>query len=244
MEKESFAEDIVSYGSLIVQCIAGKPSALAELSAKATDKGFTFFQRWPYQKVILYIQGVKKAEDDLGSSCRLSNKLFSDPEKSVDNALRIIKYVSEYDSDKKLKWFINATRALLMDLIDDLMLFRIFRAIDVTLAEDLEYLSSIIEKAETIVGNVQVQALSQSNLTILAGMDAKASVEEQDYTVTELGFYVDRFALSLDDGDRQLWYRNAQHKKVKPNMPGEIEVHAVNNEDGEGTLVFSNISKT
>ncbi len=177
------------------------------MAAYLSDKTYTEIQKIPYLQIKKYLDGVKRVEE-LGNSCKIADKLFSDPKRKNDNAMRIYKMVTSSDTEKKIDYLIDTTRSMLLGLIDTDEMFRIFRAIVDSLPEDLDYLSSIVEKSGPFTGNIQILALERSGLMISAGIDANADVEEQQYHITTLGFMVDRYALSLSNEERWKWYTN------------------------------------
>ncbi len=195
----------------IVETIIGvathDPLSVAKITAFLSDKTYTEIQKIPYLQIKKYLDGVKRVEE-LGNSCKIADKLFSDPKRKNDNAMRIYKMVTSTDTEKKIDYLIDATRSMLLGLIDTDEMFRIFRAIVDSLPEDLDYLSSIVEKSGPFTGNIQILALERSGLMISAGIDANADVEEQQYHITTLGFMVDRYALSLSNEERWKWYTN------------------------------------
>lgn len=195
----------------IVETIIGvathDPLSVAKIAAFLSDKTYTEIQKIPYLQIKKYLDGVKRVEE-LGNSCKIADKLFSDPKRKNDNAMRIYKMVTSSDTEKKIDYLIDTTRSMLLGLIDTDEMFRIFRAIVDSLPEDLDYLSSIVEKSGPFTGNIQILALERSGLMISAGIDANADVEEQQYHITTLGFMVDRYALSLSNEERWKWYTN------------------------------------
>ncbi len=195
----------------IVETIIGvathDPLSVAKIAAFLSDKTYTEIQKIPYLQIKKYLDGVKRVEE-LGNSCKIADKLFSDPKRKNDNAMRIYKMVTSTDTEKKIDYLIDTTRSMLLGLIDTDEMFRIFRAIVDSLPEDLDYLSSIVEKSGPFTGNIQILALERSGLMISAGIDANADVEEQQYHITTLGFMVDRYALSLSNEERWKWYTN------------------------------------
>ncbi len=195
----------------IVETIIGvathDPLSVKKMAAYLADKTYTEIQKIPYLQIKKYLDGVKRVEE-LGNSCKIADKLFSDPKRKNDNAMRIYKMVTSTDTEKKIDYLIDTTRSMLLGLIDTDEMFRIFRAIVDSLPEDLDYLSSIVEKSGPFTGNIQILALERSGLMISAGIDANADVEEQQYHITTLGFMVDRYALSLSNEERRKWYTN------------------------------------
>lgn len=192
----------------IVNAVALDPIAIGRIIALLSNKTYTAIQKIPYYQLKRYIDGVKKAEDDLGKSCKLSEKLFSDPKKRNENAMRVYKMVTSSDTEKKIDYLVDATRSMLLGLIDAEMMFRVFRAIIDSMPEDLSYLSNLVEKGGPFKGNIRIHALERSGLMISAGIDADEDVEKQDYHISSLGYAVDRYVLSLNDEDRLKWYKN------------------------------------
>ena len=242
-DNNTLTTDISSCVEMFIDCCNGNPTSFAALSAKAVDKSYTAFQRIPFMKLLKYLKGVKKAEDDLGSACQLSDKLFSDSKKATDNAIRLIKYVADIDEEKKFDYINNTTRALLLDYINPEIMFRIFKVIDGTMADDLKYMASIIEQNDVFKCNIQIQALAQNGLMIPAGIDADAGIEDQEYAVTKLGYLVDQYAISFGNDARQHWYKSNRPQSIKPSMPGEPTFEAISTGDNNNTLVISNRHK-
>ena len=199
--------DLTSIGREFIVCLNCDPGSIANLAAMVADTAFTFYQRIPFMKLQKYLEGVRRTESDLEATCRLSSKLFSDPHKCIDNALRIIKYVTDTDTEKKIDYLVYAARAMLLGLISVPEMFRIYQAIDDTLPEDLEYLSEIVGKSETYKGNIQVQALERSGLMITSEVNPNVDIEEQEHIISTLGYLVDEYAVSFDNNDRQEWYK-------------------------------------
>lgn len=94
-----------------------------------------------------------------------------------------------------------------MGLIANTDYFRIMKALMETLNEDLEYLADIAIKEDVYRGNMQLLALERSGLVLQAVFDANESVENQSYVISSLGKYVDRFAVSFEDEERQKFYK-------------------------------------
>lgn len=179
-----------------------------------------------WNKFYMFIMGVKKIEDDLGQSVKLSSKLFDNPKNRKQNGMRLLGYVDRADSEQKINYYINATRSLLMGSIDNTNYFRIMKAISETLSEDLEYLVENVTTLKVIKGNMQILALERSGLAIQAGIDANESIESQGYAISSLGRMVDRCAISLESEERQRFYKQ---KSKKHNM--EVDLPTASAED-------------
>lgn len=83
-----------------------------------------------------------------------------------------------------------------------------------TLPEDLNYLSELTgkrlkENKEIFQGNTAILALNRTGMMIIAGADGNKGVEEQDYTITTLGYMVDRYVKSYDLGEVKYQSDNA-----------------------------------
>lgn len=156
----------------------------------------------------MFLTGVRQIEKDLGNSIRLSSILFDNPENREQNGMRLLGYVDKADSKQKMSYYINATRSLLMGHIDNTNYFRIIKAVSETLNEDLKYLSKIAINVNAIKGNIQLLALERSGLVLQAGIDANESIETQDYAVSNLGRMVDKYAISLENDERQRYYKS------------------------------------
>lgn len=205
--KNGIKEHLNEIPVLVIGAVAGDVGAIMELTSILTSSTYTAIQKIPYLQLKRYLDGVKRIEDDYVNAVSLSSKLFTSPHTRNDNALRVYKMVSEAETEKKINQMVDATRSFLLGMIDTEALFRVFRAITSTLPEDLEYLMGIIGTSNEIRGNINIHALERSGLVISAGNDYEADFENQLYAISELGYMVDRFSLSIDDDERQNWYR-------------------------------------
>lgn len=207
-------EDSFEFVETLALAISNEPVAVAKLLAIVTDKTYTAVQRVPFEQMKRYLEGVKRVEE-LGKGCTLSDKLFSNPAKRNENAMRVYKTVISVDTEKKIDYLVNATRSMLLGLIDVEMMFRIFQAILESLPEDLDYLSTLVQRTGPFEGDIRILALARTGLVISAGINANADIEKQDYLVSSLGYSVDQFALSVDDESRCEWYRNREMEKLR-----------------------------
>ena len=135
------------------------------------------------------------------------SKLFNTSKNKRQNGMRLLGYIDKADSEQKINYYVNATKSLLLGLIDNTGYFRIMKALMETLNEDLEYLADIAIKEDVYRGNMQLLALERSGLVLQAVFDANESVENQSYVISSLGKYVDRFAVSFEDEERQKFYK-------------------------------------
>ena len=196
---------------------------ILELSKIVKDSSLSYIQKIPFNKLAKYMDGIKRVEENIGDGCRLSDKLFGDQKSKNDNALRLLKYVTEADTEKKIEYLVNTTRSFLLGRINVGEMFRVFNAIVYTLPEDLHYLTTIIEKEGPFIGNIQIHALNRNGLVISAGVYADYDIEKQKYHISELGYMVDQNSLSMDNDDRQRWYSARRSKSIPFEGPEEHE---------------------
>ena len=224
--------DAMDFIEILVLAIGHDPMAIAKITETIANNAYTAIQRIPYRQMMRYINGMKKVEDELGEACKLSEKLFSNPNKRDENAMRVYKMVTSAETVRKIDYLVDASRSMLIGLIDNEMMFRIFRAIIESLPEDLDYLAGLIEKEGPFKGNIRIHALARTGLMITAGIDSNSDVEEQEYHISSLGYAVDQFALSLNNEDRCFWYRqktdsNRVRKFIGPSDASDEEVRAI-----------------
>lgn len=206
MDKKKVSEAF-SLTNMVIGCFNQEAASWLELDNLLLDKAIDLVAGIPLRKFKKYLEGEKKVEEELGGSIHLSDKLFGNKKKAEENGMRIYELVTSVDSSRKIDYFVNATRAFLLDAIDKMTFFRVFNAINSTQIEDLEFLKNNALKGETFYGGIQIIALASSGLMILTDEDYNRGAEEQGYNVSTLGHMVDCFALSFDDDDRIKWYK-------------------------------------
>ena len=157
------------------------------------------------EKFRRFLKGIYIDPED---PIRLSNKLFGNDKDKWSNAIRVLQIVDNSENERCLQFIINATRALLLGLIEPDMYFRICRAINDTLYEDLIFLRDNVFKAEPFKGTYSVHGLNKSGLMIQSGIDSNADINEQEYCVSNLGRAVDQFAISFEDEKRSKRYKS------------------------------------
>ena len=183
------------------------PIAYKNFAKQIAKMPFLIKDAYYWSKFHLFVTGVKSAEKELGEGVKLSNKLFNTSKNKRQNGMRLLGYIDKADSEQKINYYVNATKSLLLGLIDNTGYFRIMKALMETLNEDLEYLADIAIKEDVYRGNMQLLALERSGLVLQAVFDANESVENQSYVISSLGKYVDRFAVSFEDEKRQKFYK-------------------------------------
>lgn len=211
-----------SFGELVENAIGtliNDPTATGKLIIQIREMPMIIRDGYYWNKFYMFVTGVRKIEEDFCESVKLSDKLFGNQKDKEKNGMRLLGYIDKADSQQKVNYYINATRSLLLGLVDNTSYFRIMKAISETLIEDLEYLAGIIEKTDDIKGNIQLLALERSGLVIQAGIDANEDIESQSYVVSSLGKIVDKHAISLENEERMIYYRNVEQRKLEVALP-------------------------
>lgn len=196
------------------------PVAIKNLTTQMVKMPIIIRDAIYWSKFYMFILGINKIQEDLGGSIKLSNILFDNSKNREQNGMRLLGYIDKADSKQKVNYYINSTKSLLMGNISNTDYFRIMKAVSETLNEDLEYLAEIVENKNVIKGNIQLLALERSGLVIQARIDTNENIETQYYAVSNLGRMVDNYAISLDNDDRQNYYKNeAEQYKLEVGFP-------------------------
>lgn len=184
MNTEEICANIIDYA---IDMLMQDSEAEKRLFIEISKRPILIKEAIYWNKFKMFVEGVKKIEDDLEQGVRLSSKLFDDPKNRKQNGMRLLGYVDRADSEQKITYYINSTRSLLMGNINNTEYFRIMRAISETMSEDLECLAENATTSEVVKGNIQILALERSGLVLQAGFDANESIETQEYLVSDLG---------------------------------------------------------
>jgi len=178
--------DIVSVGKVII--------ALAKSPFFVREQLF-------WSKMEAFMNGVyfrDNAENySYDPQAKLCAKLTENGEKR-DNANRLVACIDRAETQRKIRFLINATRCLLADFIDLNTYFRICHAITHTLEEDLQFLRTHISECALAYSHC-TQGLLTAGLMYQCVIDANGN---QEYSFTQIASLVDRFAVSYDDIER------------------------------------------
>lgn len=116
---------------------------------------------------------------------------LADAGKANDNGKRLIDIISKIDTDKKLAYILNATKALLNEKVTLSRYFRICHIVINTLEEDLRFLKAHIHE-ENLLYSVEISGLAVSGLAYVSGFREK---EVLNYSFTPLAKAVNECAL-------------------------------------------------
>ena len=189
--------------------ILGDPIAIGKIFLAIGKSPFFIREQLFWAKIEAFINGVFLSEEDRSN---LRTKLTKCGEEK-DNALRLIECIDRAETNKKIKYLINATRCLLSDYIELSDFFRICHAITHTLEEDLTFMAEHISETE-IPYNLCIQGLLTSGLMYESVIDTNGNPK---YSFTPVAMQVDRYAVSFDNIERYPYpYMNTLKKLADP----------------------------
>ncbi|MBQ3726467.1 MAG: hypothetical protein II902_05350 [Selenomonadaceae bacterium] len=122
---------------------------------------------------------------------RLIGKLSNEKEKK-EVGRKIIDLIGKIDTDKKLVYIINATKAWINDAIDRSQYFRICHVISASLDEDLQFLSEHIDDTGDIPYSIEINGLQTTGLACHTNMDKEGNPL---YVFTPLSRAVNEYAI-------------------------------------------------
>lgn len=122
---------------------------------------------------------------------KLIGKLSNEKEKQ-EVGRKIIDLIGKVDTDKKLVYIINATKAWIDDVIDRPQYFRICHVISASLDEDLQFLSEHIDDSGDIPYSIEINGLQTTGLACHTNMDKEGNPL---YVFTPLSRAVNEYAI-------------------------------------------------
>lgn len=200
----------------IIGCLVADPVAAKNLLKHLKELPGAIPNYIFLKKLEKFLLGVKSIEGN-PQAVKMSVKLLSGKDRE-ENGFRIISLLEKIETLGKIDYINNATRSLLMRLIDNADYFRICKAIVETLDEDLCYLSNHVVEfyGRPIPGNMNMLALARSGLAISAGIDGDQSPENQEYTFTKLGGMVVLYSIMVDNDELRCLMRKESDMKFYP----------------------------
>ena len=208
-----------------INAMLGDPVSAGKIMIAIAKSPFFIREQLFWTKMKAFLNGVYLSEDDCAKLCA---KLTENGEKQ-DNAIRLVESIDRAETNRKIRYLINATRCLLTDFIDRPTYFRICHAVTYTLEEDLTFLGEHINETDFLY-STYVQGLLTSGLMYQSVIDAN---DEQKYSFTPLAKIVDGYAVSYENVER---YPNPiplphNFDAPQPKLPGMIEYEPISNEE-------------
>ncbi len=169
--------------------IAGFASSAKQIKDILREKAPFLYREWKFWDNIdkFFNSGILSDDDKR----KLIGKLSSEKEKQ-EVGRKIIDFIGKIDTDKKLVYIINATKAWVDDAIDRPQYFRICHIISASLDEDLQFLSEHIDDTGDIPYSIEVNGLQTTGLACHKAMDKEGNPL---YVFTPLSRAVNEYAI-------------------------------------------------
>jgi len=148
-----------------------------------------------WDKMQRFLSGVYVDYEAQLKMCRK----FDNDEKYADFTKRQIHILNELDDDKKVDFFANLTQAVLLELIDLPLYFKLATVLKVTTREELDYLSANIKRRESVI-DVYMVSLLQNGLVMKYDQGRGFWMDEpynDTYDFTSLAQCLDMFAIEF-----------------------------------------------
>lgn len=182
--------------ALCSRAVCGDGLSMIQLATEFGKTIFSLPDALFYSKLTEFLNGVNFTDEDREKM----SAWIAKNDNEDDNALRLVSYIDDAKSMKKVKYFANATRcALNYDLSLELY-FRICSAIDMTTEEDLKFLANNICKNydKTFKQNYITQKLYSAGL-----MEVTNTIYDNGkHKFNSLARLVDVCAVSFEDDSR------------------------------------------
>ena len=127
---------------LCAKAVCGDRLAMIQLAAEFGKTIISFPDALFYSKLTKFLNGVNFTDED---RAKMSAWIAKNGTKD-DNALRLVSYIDNAKSLRKVEYLANATRCALSYGLRIEFYFRICSAIDMTTEEDLKFLADNINK--------------------------------------------------------------------------------------------------
>lgn len=177
-----------------INAILGDHISAGKIMLAIAKSPFFVREQLFWAKMEAFLNGVYLDSEDC---VRLSNKL-TECGKKGDNLYRLVECIDRAETQQKIRYLINATRCLLMDLVDLPTYFRICHAITHTLEEDLCFLRNHIKEC-----NLEYDQFTQGLLS--AGLMYQSIIDgngDEKYSFTPIAEIINQYALSYNDVER------------------------------------------
>ena len=169
--------------------IAGFASSAKQIKDILREKAPFLYREWKFWDNIdkFFNSGILSDDDKR----KLIGKLSSEKEKQ-EVGRKIIDFIGKIDTDKKLVYIINATKAWVDDAIDRPQYFRICHIISASLDEDLQFLSEHIDDTGDIPYSIEINGLQTTGLACHTTTDKEGNPL---YVFTPLSRAVNEYAI-------------------------------------------------
>ena len=141
--------------------IVGCASSAKQIKDIFREKAPFLYPEWKFWDNIdkFFNSGILSDDDKRKLIGKFSNK-----KQKQEVGRKIIDLIGKIDTDKKLVYIINATKAWVEDAIDRPQYFRICHVISTSLDEDLQFLSEHIDDTGDIPYSIEINGLQTTGL--------------------------------------------------------------------------------
>lgn len=146
------------------------------------------------EKFKMFLEGVN---NDQLEQMKIS-EFFVEQEERREYFQIILKTLDDIETDEKIRYLINLTRALLHEFISKDDYFRLVNCIRVLLVQDLRFLKGKID-VNYLSNNPNVDALLQVGLMYQSEFAGPTPGATNKYKFTQLAIYLDKFGISFED---------------------------------------------
>lgn len=127
------------------------------------------------------------------------SELFDCEQDQLEYVQILIKTLDDVETQEKVTYLINLTRALLIGIIEDKNdYYRMFNCVRTVLEQDLKYLSSNIE-SDMLLNNVHVDFLFQAGLMYKSYDSGTIGADVDHYSFTALAKMLNECALNFNE---------------------------------------------
>lgn len=182
--------------ALCTKTVTGDKTATAQLFVKIVKMVRSLPDELFYSKLAKFLSGVNFTDED---RAKMRNWIASNGTKD-DNALRLVGYVENAKSMKKVEYLANATRCALNYDVSLELYFRICSAIDIATEEDLKFLADNVHEnyAKAFNQTYITQKLYSAGLTMVI----ETILDHGKHKFNSLARLVDVCAVSFADDSR------------------------------------------
>lgn len=198
LQRDEIKEASKNIISDLLSSVLGDPIALARVMKAIMSSPFFIREQLFWQNFEQFLSGI---DTDLEAKVKFSEVISKDGSKE-DNAKRIIRIIDGLDTSEKVKYMINTTRALCLELLKNDEYFRVCHAIKNCYVGDLNFVKQNYSDKKLFPENTTVYELTSNGLMRQAVIDGGSFDDNyipETYVFTELAYWVYKYALTFDE---------------------------------------------
>lgn len=201
-----------------ISVLSGDYKAIARIVITLGSSPYFVREKIFWHKLQCFYEGQDLSENERIKFCALLTENGSKPE----NQMRLIHAISQADTDRKIRFLVNASRSLLMGFIDLTRFFRICHTIENCIQEDLLFVVDHILETTEYKYSETIQGLLNVGLVYQSRIDTNEEADQR-YKFTQFAQILDRYSLSYENVER---YPNLKDldKEPKPVLSQEVNI--------------------